>query len=41
MDTRRILIVSDLHLPYQRSDAIDFLKESIEEYYKNPKEFDL
>ena len=32
MDTRRILIVSDLHLPYQRSDAIDFLKELKKEY---------
>ena len=32
MDTRRILIVSDLHLPYQRSDAIDFLKELKKEF---------
>jgi predicted phosphodiesterase len=32
MDTRRILVISDLHLPYHREDSFDFLKELKKEY---------
>ena len=40
MSYKRILVISDMHLPYQHKDAIQFLKETLQ-FIKRISKWDL